>query len=72
MKKKLRILGALLLVSGIIPAGGPVYLGLIRDDIHAHSDLGDKGLQAITVSGILVLAAGISLLYLSTKLREDP
>ena len=45
--------------------------GLIRDDIHAHSDLGDKGLQAITISGLLVLAAGIYLLYLSAKFHED-
>ncbi len=71
MKKRLRFLGILFFLGGIIPAGGPVYLGLIRDDIHAHSDLGDKGLQAITISGLLVLAAGIYLLYLSAKFHED-
>jgi hypothetical protein len=70
MKKKLRFLGFFLFLAGIIPAGGPVYLGLIRDDIHAHSDFGDKGLQAITASGLLVLAAGIYLLFLSSKVDE--
>ena len=71
MKKKLRFLGFFLFLAGVIPAGGPVYLGLIRDDIHAHSDFGDKGLQAITASGFLVLAAGIYLLFLSSRVRED-
>jgi|UniRef100_A0A7C3LWK2 hypothetical protein len=72
MKPKLRLLAALLLLSGVFPAGGPVYLGLVRDDIHAHSDLGDTGLQLITISGFLVLLAGAYLFYLSGKAFNLP
>ena len=60
--KAIRLTGAAILVLSVIPAGGPVYLGIIRDDVHAHSRIGDLGLQAITVSGLALMAAGLLLL----------
>ncbi|MHB1606623.1 MAG: hypothetical protein ACYCTV_09580 [Leptospirales bacterium] len=65
MKKKLRLIAMLLLLAGVVPAGGPVYLGIVRDDVHAHSAIGDYGLQAITASGILIIVLGLFLLGLS-------
>lgn len=67
MKKRLRRLALLLFLAGTVPAAGPFYLGLVRDDIHAHSAVGDTGLQLITISGFLVLLAGTYLVYLSGK-----
>lgn len=72
MNARLRRLAALLLLAGIFPAVGPIYLGLVRDDIHAHSDVGDTGLQLITISGFLVLLAGIYLYWLSGKTFSPP
>ena len=60
--KAIRLTGAAILVLSVIPAGGPVYLGIIRDDVLAHSRIGDLGLQAITVSGLALMAAGLLLL----------
>ncbi|MHB8421268.1 MAG: hypothetical protein ACYC9S_00505 [Leptospirales bacterium] len=65
MKKKLRLIAMLLLLAGVVPAGGPIYLGIVRDDVHAHSAIGDYGLQAITASGILIIVLGLFLLGLS-------
>lgn len=67
MKKRLRRLAVVLFLAGIVPAAGPFYLGLVRDDIHAHSAVGDTGLQLITISGFLVILAGTYLVYLSGK-----
>ena len=67
MKKRLRRLAVILFLAGIVPAAGPFYLGLVRDDIHAHSAVGDTGLQLITISGFLVILAGTYLVYLSGK-----
>ena len=60
--KTLRLIGAAILILSVVPAGGPVYLGIIRDDVHAHSRLGDLGLQAITVSGLALMVLGLFLL----------
>ncbi len=60
--KTVRLAGATILLLSIVPAGGPVYLGIIRDDVHAHSRVGDLGLQAITVSGIALMILGAILL----------
>lgn len=60
--KTLRLIGAAILILSVVPAGGPVYLGIIRDDVHAHSRLGDLGLQAITVSGLALMILGLFLL----------
>ncbi|MHB1287252.1 MAG: hypothetical protein ACYCYP_11985 [Leptospirales bacterium] len=72
MKKRLRIIAILLIVAGIVPAGGPVYLGLVRDDIHAHSAVGDYGMQAITFSGALTVLLGLLLLVLSRTASSEP
>jgi hypothetical protein len=60
--KSVRLFGAAILILSVVPAGGPVYLGIIRDDVHAHSRLGDLGLQAITGSGIVLMLLGLFLL----------
>lgn len=60
--KTIRLAGAAILILSVVPAGGPVYLGIIRDDVHAHSRLGDLGLQAITVSGLALMVLGLFLL----------
>lgn len=72
MKTRLKRIAVILLLAGIAPAVGPVYLGLVRDDIHAHSGVGDKGLQLITISGFLVLLAGTYLFWLSGKSFSPP
>jgi hypothetical protein len=69
--KKIRILGGSVLVFGLIPAVGPLYLGLVRDDIHAHSAVGDLGLQAITISGILIVLSGFLLIFESRRRESD-
>ena len=61
-QKSVRLLGGAIALLALIPASGPLILGIVRDDIHAHSRVGDLGLQAITLSGVLLLAAGILLL----------
>jgi hypothetical protein len=59
------LIGSAVFVLGLVPAAGPLYLGLVRDDIHAHSKVGDLGLQAITISGILIVLSGLVLLLKS-------
>ena len=59
--KSVRLFGALMATVALVPAAGPLYLGIIRDDIHAHSKVGDLGLQAITVAGIALVVAGLVL-----------
>ncbi len=71
MKKRLRTIAILLFAAGVVPAGGPVCLGLVRDDIHAHSSIGDYGLQAITASGFVIMALGLYLLWLSRTSPPD-
>ncbi len=61
-QKTVRLLGGAIALLALIPASGPLLLGIVRDDIHAHSRVGDLGLQAITLSGILLFGAGILLL----------
>lgn len=68
--KKIRILGGSVMVLGLIPAVGPLYLGLVRDDIHAHSKVGDMGLQAITIAGVLIVLSGLFLVFESGR-RES-
>ncbi len=65
--KKIRMLGGIVVVLGLIPAAGPLYLGLVRDDIHAHSRVGDMGLQAITAAGVLIVLSGALLLLESRR-----
>lgn len=65
--KHISIIGGIIALCGIIPAAGPVYLGLVRDDIHAHSRMGDLGLQAITISGVLIVVLGLVLVASSGK-----
>lgn len=50
--------GGAIAAFGLVPASGPVLLGLVRDDIHAHSGVGDLGLQAITLAGWLIVLLG--------------
>ncbi len=57
-EKTVRILGGAIALLSLIPATGPLFLGIVRDDIHAHSRIGDLGLQAITFSGILIAVFG--------------
>jgi hypothetical protein len=71
LKRRLAFIGAGLSIIGIVPAAGPLYLGIVRDDIHAHSHLGDYGLQAITVAGALVVLSGLYLLALSRSSGAD-
>lgn len=61
-RKSIRLAGAAIALIALVPAGGPVFLGIIRDDVHAHSRTGDLGLQAITVSGLLLFGLGILLI----------
>jgi hypothetical protein len=63
--RTVRLIGGAVFVLGLVPAAGPLYLGLVRDDIHAHSKVGDLGLQAITISGILIVLSGLVLLLKS-------
>ena len=66
-QKTVRLLGGAIALLSLIPASGPLILGIVRDDIHAHSRTGDLGLQAITLSGILLLAAGLFLVAKGCK-----
>ncbi len=68
--KALRLLGAMMSLIALIPAVGPYYLGIVRDDIHAHSKVGDLGLQAITISGIFLVAAGLLLTFRGSSSRK--
>ena len=70
--KSVRVAGAAILALSVVPAGGPVYLGIVRDDVHAHSHIGDLGLQAITVSGVGLMAAGLLLLLRGGKEPDSP
>ncbi len=54
-----RILGGVVALLSLIPAGGPYVLGILRDDIHAHSRIGDLGLQAMTLSGVALFLVGV-------------
>ncbi len=60
-QKTVRLLGGAIALLSLIPALGPLILGIVRDDIHAHSRVGDLGLQAITLSGVFLFVAGILL-----------
>ena len=71
MKKRLKLIATLLLFAGSFPAAGPIYLGLVRDDIHAHSAIGDYGLQAITASGVIIMALALFLFGLSRTIEAD-
>ncbi|MGC8529506.1 MAG: hypothetical protein ACP5OP_04820 [Leptospirillia bacterium] len=68
--KTVRLAGAAILLLSVVPAGGPVYLGIIRDDVHAHSRLGDLGLQAITVSGVGLMLLGLFLVLKGVRREE--
>ena len=70
--KTIRLAGAAILILSVVPAGGPVYLGIIRDDVHAHSRLGDLGLQAITVSGLVLMLLGLFLLLKGGRVEGSP
>ena len=70
--KTVRRTGAAILIFSVVPAGGPVYLGIIRDDVHAHSRLGDLGLQAITVSGLVLMLLGLFLLLKGGRVEGSP
>ena len=70
--KSVRLFGAAILILSVVPAGGPVYLGIIRDDVHAHSRLGDLGLQAITVSGLVLMLLGLFLLLKGGRVEGSP
>ena len=70
--KTIRLAGAAILILSVVPAGGPVYLGIIRDDVHAHSRLGDLGLQAITVSGLALMVLGLFLLLKGGRVEGSP
>ncbi len=72
LKKRLALLGTGLAVVGIVPAAGPVYLGIIREEVHAHSRLGDYGLQAITLAGAIVVISGLYLVLLSRSSDSRP
>ena len=65
--KSVRLLGVVMTVVALVPAAGPLYLGIIRDDIHAHSKVGDLGLQAITLAGIVLVTAGLFLAIRGTR-----
>ena len=65
--KSVRILGVVMALVALVPAAGPMYLGIIRDDIHAHSKVGDLGLQAITLAGIALVIAGLVLAIRGTR-----
>jgi len=71
MKKRLTNIGIIIFIAAIPPAVGPVYLGLVRDDIHAHSFVGDTGLQVITICGVVNALLGLYLLLLGKKMSRS-
>lgn len=71
VKKRLMNIGIIVFIASIPPAVGPVYLGLVRDDIHAHSFVGDTGLQVITVCGVINALLGLYLLLLGKKMSPS-
>jgi len=64
-------IGIIVFIASIPPAIGPVYLGLVRDDIHAHSFIGDTGLQVITISGTVTAVLGLYLLLLGKRMSRS-
>ena len=72
--QSIRLAGVAIALIALVPAGGPVFLGIIRDDVHAHSRTGDMGLQAITVSGFALVGLGLFLILRagSSSGKESP
>ena len=64
-------IGIAIFIAGIPSAIGPVYLGLVRDDIHAHSFVGDTGLQVITICGTVTALLGLYLFLLGKKMSRS-
>ncbi len=64
-------IGIAIFIAGIPSAIGPVYLGLVRDDIHAHSFVGDTGLQVITICGTVTSLLGLYLFLLGKKMPRS-
>ncbi len=64
-------IGIAIFIAGIPSAIGPVYLGLVRDDIHAHSFVGDTGLQVITICGTVTSLLGLYLFLLGKKMSRS-
>ena len=69
--KSIRLVGGVITIVALIPAAGPYYLGIVRDDIHAHSRMGDVGLQIMTVAGLALMLAGLILAIRGSSSRPN-
>jgi len=72
IKKRLMTIGIIIFTAAIPSAIGPVFLGLVRDDIHAHSFVGDTGLQVITICGVVTALLGLYLFFLGKRMSHSP